>query len=61
MRKMLFVLATVTIFAVSVFAVEPAAPSIGKILDGQIKSVEDEVVSLAEAMPADKYDFAPKD
>ena len=61
MRKMLFVLATVTIFAVSVFAVEPAAPSIGKILDGQIKSVEGEVVSLAEAMPEDKYNFAPKD
>jgi len=35
MRKMLFVLATVTIFAVSVFAVEPAAPSIGKIWMGK--------------------------
>jgi hypothetical protein len=58
MRKTLFVLA---IFGSSIFAAEPAAPSIGKILDEQIKSVESEVVSLAEAMPADKYDFAPKD
>jgi len=58
MRKVLFVLA---IFGASIFAAEPPAPSTGKILDGQIKSVESEVVSLAEAMPADKYDFAPKD
>jgi len=58
MRKVLFGLA---ILAASVFAAEPAAPSIGKILDGEIKSVESEVVSLAEAMPADKYDFAPTD
>src|SRR5260370_39720372 len=61
MRKNLLVLVTVTIFAASVFAAEPAAPSIGKMLDGQIKTVESEVVALAEAMPEDKYDFAPKD
>jgi uncharacterized damage-inducible protein DinB len=58
MRKFVFILA---VFAASVFAAETAAPSIGKILDGQIKSVEGEVVSLADAMPADKYDFAPTD
>ena len=58
MRKVLFLLA---VLGASVFAAEPAASSIGKILDGQIKSVESEVVSLAEAMPEDKYDFAPKD
>ncbi|HEY6390706.1 MAG TPA: DinB family protein [Bryobacteraceae bacterium] len=58
MRKVLFVFA---IFAALAFAAEPAAPSIGKILDGQIKSVESEVVSLAEAMLADRYNFAPKD
>jgi uncharacterized damage-inducible protein DinB len=50
-----------TILGASIFAAEPAAPSIGKILDGEIASVEGEVVSLAEAMPADKYDFAPKE
>ena len=58
MRKTLFIL---TVLAASVFAAEPGAPSIGKILDGEITTVESEVVSLAEAMPADKYDFAPKD
>ncbi|HYL37435.1 MAG TPA: DinB family protein [Bryobacteraceae bacterium] len=42
-----------------IFAAEPQAPSIGKLLDGQIRQVESEVVSLAEAMPADKFNFAP--
>lgn len=49
------------IFGASIFAADPAAPSIGKILDGQIASVERDVVALAEAMPDDKYEFAPKD
>ena len=31
----------------------------GHGLDGDIKMVESEFVALAEAMPADKYDFAP--
>ena len=57
MRKTVFTL-TLTILAASVFAADQAAPSIGKILDGEIKSVESEVVSLAEAMPEDKYDIA---
>lgn len=35
------------------------APTIGKVLDQEIRMVQSEVVSLAEAMPADKYDFAP--
>lgn len=37
----------------------PANPSLAQQADKQIASVEKEVVSLAEAMPADKYDFAP--
>jgi len=41
------------------FAADAPAPGIGKILDGQVKMVESEAVSLAEAMPAGKYDFAP--
>jgi len=32
-----------------------------KMEDGALKAVEGEVVSLAEAMPADKYNFAPTD
>ena len=38
---------------------QTAAPTIAKLYDGQIKSAEGEIVSLAEAMPADKYNFAP--
>jgi len=48
------------IFSTVILAADgAAAPGIGKQLDGQIRSVEREVVSLAEAMPADKYNFAP--
>lgn len=35
------------------------APALSKTFDQQIKMVEGEVVSLAEAMPAEKYSFAP--
>jgi hypothetical protein len=41
----------------SAFAAD--APSVSKILDDQLSMVEHELVPLAEAMPADKYDFAP--
>lgn len=34
-------------------------PSAGKILDQQLGMLEGEFVPLAEAMPADKYPFAP--
>jgi hypothetical protein len=37
------------------------APSAASVLDRQLGSMEKEVVSLAEAMPADKYNFAPKE
>jgi uncharacterized damage-inducible protein DinB len=35
------------------------APSVSKIFDGELTTIENELVPLAEAMPADKYDFAP--
>ncbi len=35
------------------------APSVSKIFDGELSTIENELVPLAEAMPADKYDFAP--
>jgi len=47
------------VFASMAFAADAPAPSISQVLNGQIKTIESEVVSLAEAMPADKYDFAP--
>jgi uncharacterized damage-inducible protein DinB len=41
------------------YAADPAAPSISKIYDQQLKMVEGEVVSLVEAMPEAKFGFAP--
>jgi DinB family protein len=55
MRPVLFLLTASTML----FAAEPPASNLSKLLDGQIRQVESEIVSLAEAMPADKYDFAP--
>jgi uncharacterized damage-inducible protein DinB len=59
MRKTLFGCGAAVFFALAGMAADAPAPTLGKLLDGQIKMVESEVVSLAEAMPADKYDFAP--
>src|SRR5215472_7870479 len=42
-----------------IFAADTQTPSIGNVFDGQIRGVEREVVSLAEAMPAEHYNFAP--
>jgi hypothetical protein len=41
------------------FGADPSTASVSKIFDGQLSRVEHEVVPLAEAMPADKYSFAP--
>jgi hypothetical protein len=41
--------------APSVFAAE----GIAQVFDGQISTIEREVLGLAQKMPADKYDFAP--
>ena len=43
--------------AATMFAAE--APSISKIFDGQLKDIEGELLPLVEAMPADKFNFAP--
>src|SRR5882672_6675532 len=42
-----------------VSAAEPASPGIGKIFDRDLTSIEREIVPMAEAMPAGKFDFAP--
>src|SRR5579864_2669825 len=36
-----------------------AVPNARQIFDRQLSNTEREVVGLAEAMPADKFDFAP--
>lgn len=34
-------------------------PTVGKVFDGTVTSAEREIVPLVEAMPADKFSFAP--
>ncbi len=58
MIKVLTVVAGLAASA-SLFAAGSSSPGMAKIFDGQLRMIEAEVVPLAEAMPADKYDFAP--
>jgi hypothetical protein len=52
---------TVLFVLSSLAAAAPAADSVavGKMLDGPIRSAESEIVGLVEAMPADRFEFAP--
>lgn len=61
MRRILLGCGIAAVYAVLAMAADAPAVSIGTMMDKQIKMVEAEVVSLAEAMPAEKYDFAPTD
>jgi hypothetical protein len=36
-----------------------AADAVGQVFDGQVSSIEREVLPLVQAMPADKFGFAP--
>ena len=45
--------------ALTAFGADPPASSVSKIFDGQLSMIEHELVPLAEAMPPDKYSFAP--
>jgi hypothetical protein len=45
--------------AAAVLAADAPASVARKVLDGDLTMVERELVPLAEAMPSDKYDFAP--
>lgn len=47
-------------FTPSLLAAEGDLSPVARVFDAQLNSLEREVVSLAEAMPADKYSFAPK-
>jgi uncharacterized damage-inducible protein DinB len=55
------ILGTSLLFTVLALQSVTAAPasSIAKFCDASISQVEGEVVALAEAMPSDKYEFAP--
>ncbi len=45
--------------AAAALAAEGSAPPVSKLFDQDLTTVEKEVVGLAEAMPADKFSFAP--
>ena len=48
------------IMATAAFAANPdEKPSFASVLDHQLTNVEKTVIPAADAMPADKYDFAP--
>jgi hypothetical protein len=47
----------VILFCAAAFAAD--APTIGQTLDGQFRNADREIIPLAEAMPPDKYNFAP--
>lgn len=51
-------------FAVALLASSALAPAfgadaVGQVFDQQVSTIEREVLPLVEAMPADKFDFAP--
>jgi hypothetical protein len=48
-------LMVLTLLAAPMFAADP----LSNFYDGQLKEVESDIMSLASAMPADKYNFAP--
>src|SRR5712692_4943585 len=53
------ILLTLMVSAPVVFAADAPTTTVSKIFDGQLQTIEREIVPLAEAMPADKYGFAP--
>jgi hypothetical protein len=44
---------------INVYAQAPGTNRVAAIFQNQLTLVESDVVSLAEAMPAEKYDFKP--
>ncbi|HEX6895053.1 MAG TPA: DinB family protein [Bryobacteraceae bacterium] len=52
-------LATAVAACTALFAADAPAPTLSKIFDGEVRQVEGEIGSLAEAMPANLYSFAP--
>jgi hypothetical protein len=53
--------ASICLFTLALSLVAQAAdqPTVATVLDNQLKGVEGELVPAAEAMPADKFSFAP--
>ena len=47
------------IFALMATPLMLKADAVGQIFDSQVSSIEREVLGIVQAMPADKFDFAP--
>ena len=52
-------LTSVLALAGSALAADQPPPTVARMIDGPIRTIENEMVPLVEAMPADKFDFAP--
>jgi hypothetical protein len=59
MRKFLALAAVLTFCGFCVAQAKDEPKSVTQILDGGVKTIEGEFVPAAEAMPEDKYGFAP--
>ena len=59
MKTVLYTALCAALCVLTAAGAEQGAPVAGKIYDEQFSSLEHELVPLAEAMPADKYDFKP--
>jgi hypothetical protein len=57
LRKSLHIVFVAAVCSAGAFAAD--APSASKVFDRQLTNTEREFVSLVEAMPADKFNFAP--
>src|SRR5437588_12909562 len=55
---MLLIVATTLLCTLTALAADQP-PGAGKVVDNSISNSESDIVGLAEAMPADKFDFAP--
>ena len=56
--KSTFALSALLLFAASVYGADPL--TVARLYESQLRIPEGEVVSLAEAMPLEKYGFAPR-
>lgn len=59
MNRIACAFAVVVTCAAVAMGAEPSQSVISKVLEQNLKSIENELVPLVEAMPADKFDFAP--
>lgn len=60
MKRMKYVVPCIVLLACTAWGqMAKEHKTVGQVLDGGVKSVESEFVSAADAMPEDKYSFAP--